>query len=795
MKRKNATLKALFTSVLSLLLCVSMLVGTTFAWFTDSVTTGLNTIAAGVLDVELCHSNAAVNNERVDSDTELFLDLKGNSILWEPGVVAYENLTIANVGDLALIYRLTLVTDNENFVMEDDGSLYGLSQVLKVGFVKGGVTASERVGVIESVDMSGWTTLAEFQRSGSLLPEGKGVSQQTWGVVIYWEPGESDNLWNLNNGKKLTEGDVLSIDLGIRLVATQEQFEPDSFGSDYDGGAKGDELPGFVGGSVTAPVQPDENGRTAEDVTLPNQQMSAFVPKGTKLEDGAKQLTLTVTEVPNKEYDIQLGENDEMRSLDIEIDGVAPDNDTLIQVTLMDVADAGLNSTNIDLYYVEGGKLHPMKSVPMEELDEPDEFYYDTLTGAVVLFTEESAGMALVTDIKNPWYGTVADTFAAGEGTEEEPYLVANAEQMAYFSELIDKGEDFEGEYLELALDVNLDGVNFAPIGWGYENSDYNVGGKESNSFKGVFDGGNHCISGLYQNGWDLEEQTGKDYTYTNCGLGLFASATDATIMNLKITDAEIVVECVETGILVGLAQGDCHFENIQITDSKIGNYQRATGGLIGEVSPKNENGEWSGTVTIKDIYIGSDVVVGSLWGDFDAPVGGVIGAVWDDYDAVEIEMSNVTVACRLDVYNDVTSANRWGAYRRAGMLIGNTEESGADRRATASFLTCNSVTVIYGDWANYHYCEFSNYNASYPFVRVEAGENCSAFANPRWGVPNDINGVKVTPEHHPEKDTSIHKEGDECYVEYPFDQLYGGVTGVYGQPAHAGVTVVYGGN
>ena len=53
MKRRNATRSALFTSIISLLLCVSMLVGTTFAWFTDEVVTGMNTIAAGNLDVEL----------------------------------------------------------------------------------------------------------------------------------------------------------------------------------------------------------------------------------------------------------------------------------------------------------------------------------------------------------------------------------------------------------------------------------------------------------------------------------------------------------------------------------------------------------------------------------------------------------------------------------------------------------------------------------------------------------------------------------------------------------------------
>ena len=94
MKRKNATRNALFTSILSLLLSVSMLVGTTFAWFTDEVVSGLNTIQAGNLDVELYANGAQVKN-----DTQLFV-----AELWEPGMVVYENLQVRNVGTLALKY-------------------------------------------------------------------------------------------------------------------------------------------------------------------------------------------------------------------------------------------------------------------------------------------------------------------------------------------------------------------------------------------------------------------------------------------------------------------------------------------------------------------------------------------------------------------------------------------------------------------------------------------------------------------------------------------------------------------
>lgn len=53
MKSSKTAKRALFSSVMALIICFSMLVGTTFAWFTDSVSSGVNTIVAGNLDIEL----------------------------------------------------------------------------------------------------------------------------------------------------------------------------------------------------------------------------------------------------------------------------------------------------------------------------------------------------------------------------------------------------------------------------------------------------------------------------------------------------------------------------------------------------------------------------------------------------------------------------------------------------------------------------------------------------------------------------------------------------------------------
>ena len=81
MTKKHSAKRALIASALSLLLCVSMLVGTTFAWFTDSVTSANNIIMAGNLDVELEYSTDMVNWTAVDANTNVFKE----GALWEPG--------------------------------------------------------------------------------------------------------------------------------------------------------------------------------------------------------------------------------------------------------------------------------------------------------------------------------------------------------------------------------------------------------------------------------------------------------------------------------------------------------------------------------------------------------------------------------------------------------------------------------------------------------------------------------------------------------------------------------------
>ncbi len=225
MTNSKSTKRALMSSILAMLVCVAMLIGSTFAWFTDSVTSGRNQIVAGNLDVELYHGDDLT--DKVDGATNLFTQEDGTAIQWEPGVIAYENFKVENVGSLALKYQLTMNIAGYNTVKDTELSLV---DVLKVAILDESFSGDRTAAQALTFD----STLSDFVKNGVLL---SGASD-TYAVVIYWEPGANDNDYNLNNGKESSDGEPLYVDLGVTLAATQTPYEADSFNDQYDKDAK-----------------------------------------------------------------------------------------------------------------------------------------------------------------------------------------------------------------------------------------------------------------------------------------------------------------------------------------------------------------------------------------------------------------------------------------------------------------------------------------------------------------------------------------------------------------------------
>ena len=504
-------------------------------------------------------------------------------------------------------------------------------------------------------------------------------------------------------------------------------------------------------------------GTLANDLVIGGVEMGALVPADVKVESGASSLALSVKKVEDEIL------YDALSNLDVHIDGIALDNTVPMVVKLGAILEAGLGATELKLYHTENGVANLMTRVSdVTEFAIHNQYYYDAETGEVTIYVASFSVFYALKSEADVWDGKSDTTWYNENDTE---FTLTTAEQLAGFRDLVDGGNTFAGKTVKLGVDIDLkiegdDGefVSFDPIGYGY-----------NTVFSGTFDGGNHTIYNLYQNGWEL------GYSYGTQGGGLFASVVDATIKNLVISDADIVMECVDMGIVVGYAYGTCTFENIVITNSTIANYNRYTGAVVGEVN---------GTHTFTNVTVDSSVVVSSLWGSFDTSIGGVIGGKWGNAD---ITMTNVTVAALLDVYSDVTAAYQWYAYRRCGMLIGHTEVDSPKKGLNVDELTylhCTNVNVYYSDWVNYTYYQFANQDSPtgqrYPWVRAEASPvgNNGAFSNPRYGVPTHTgdDGVTITVNA---ENADTYKTG---FAAITFDQLYGGGQGVYGKADHTGV-------
>ena len=778
---------SLVSAVLVLVMMFTSLIGTTFAWFTDEVTSTGNTIQSGTLKIDLLHKSGDQWISLKENEDHKVFDYDK----WEPGFTLVETLKVDNLGSLALKYRLSIEIAAGTAVLGENGE--NLADVIDVWVYYGESTATD-YSDITAAD-STWVnkgTLSEVLANPKNFIGGQLTkdSEQTVTVALHMHELAGNEYQDLSVGE-----------IYVNLIATQDSVEYDSFSPDYDENANYPVGEIYYTASAYVGDKIDVDGKLTDDVAIGNPESGIYTvaPRGVKLADGVTTLVVTIDTMEQSESNVSATHRSEVvRSFDVHVAGVADDNDVATVTYIESFLPAGLNSNNVMLYHVEDGVTNSMTIV--SDPANHNEFSYDPLTGDAVVALAGYSEIVTYGDTAAEWDGvTIATSFAGGTGTEDDPYIIANAEQFVYFRNEVDgdDGRTFEGEFIKLTANIDLNGNpetganNFDPIGWGYDYDGFTAGGK---TFNGTFDGDGHTIFGLYQNGWDLDpdKENYSNYTYSMAGGGLFASVVDATIKNLTISGAYIVFECVDMGVLVGYAQGNCTFQNISIINCTIQNYNRYTGGVVGECSPRyDENGApLHSNHLFEDITVDSTTTVSSLWGSFDTSLGGILGGKWDKNGAeTQVTMRRCNVACKIDAFNDVTSAYQWYAYRRAGMLVGNTEQS-ADHKALANFLTCENVNVIYGAWNNYSYCEFTNQSGSddaawqnnYPWVRVQAGLSCNAYSNPRYGHPI-VDGEAITSDAHD------HQTGNGCHVYLPFAQLYGGGQGVYGATEHPGVT------
>lgn len=767
---------ALFQSMIALLLCFSMLVGTTFAWFTDGVSSGTNTIAAGVLDVEMEYLDAAGTWQKVTEATEV-LD---KNALWEPGYTEVAYLKVSNLGNLALKYGLGVQINGERGSINAAGESFLLSDHIRFG-----VIASEtQQTYADRMQARNALTDVKFIKegtgsSGVLYPQNSGENQpsETYITMVVFMPEEVGNAANYATGQQPPE-----IQLGIQLVATQAEYEADAFGTDYDAAA---DIPGFnfpentFGGSVSADVK-NENNQVAENVTIQGSNTNAVIPAGVQLEDGAEKLTLEVSTLDNSEANISLGENEERRSLNVHVEGVAADNAVPMEITLREAAAKGLNAGNLKVYHVENGTTVEMTQVG--EFTAHNQFKYDPATGDIILYMATFSEVAMVSDTVNAWNGTVAEKFAGGDGTKENPYIIANADQLVYLGyQVSNDNANYGSKYYKLIADINIGGIEnyntngrkvlWYPIGYnkvGGTTTDkgnwYTYGG----AFSGTFDGAGHTITGIYQNTWAMVG----DYsgTYYNDAMGLFGHVNGGTVKNLTIDKFYSEGEFAPTGCVTAYAGGNATFENIAITNSHPQTYNTGVAGIVGWDNGGDTEADAS-NFTFRNITVDSSNTISALWGSWDVAAAGLLGYL-GEYSKANLQ--NCNVSATIDVYNDVCGNYQYYWYRYCGMLIGTVDKrlDNGNGALDLSNITAENCTVDFGDRHEYYYCEFidnsiASYTHDYQFSRV-SHDDLDFTKNP-----------VVCTHAHSDKTEVIDGETvpveDKRAVYIPFYQIFGG--------------------
>ena len=232
MTSSKSTKRALISSTLALLMCVAMLIGTTFAWFTDTASTAVNKIQAGNLDVDLEMSTDGTNWESAEGKTLTFKtkdNRAADQILWEPGCT-YElpQLRVVNKGNLALKYKIQIT----------------------------GIQGDAKLN--EVID---WT----INDAAIDLTEGHLTAGQTgtaFTIKGHMQDAASNDYQNL------------AIDgIGITVYATQDTVENDSFDNQYDKDAEYpivamDTLQELIN-NATEPVSAKLEGNIAGSLTVP----------------------------------------------------------------------------------------------------------------------------------------------------------------------------------------------------------------------------------------------------------------------------------------------------------------------------------------------------------------------------------------------------------------------------------------------------------------------------------------------------------------------------------------------
>ncbi len=543
MRERRATKRALLTSIMALVMCVVMLVGTTFAWFTDTATANVNTIKAGDLKLGLEMATAWDGSGKpiawadARGETLSFLRMKDDGtveqnadILWEPGATyRLPELRVSNAGNLNLKYKVQITGIETN---RTPTSTANLNDVIDWTITYGGTPLA--TGSDEYVLNANETNKDVIKISGTMKTSANNDYQG------------------------------LSIDgVAVTVYATQMTGEYDSSKNDYD---KDAQYPVYAAAAVEVDA---ETGLVTKKATLTSGETNAdgnpvaraTVPAGAKVDSGTTQLELVIEDAETPaNFTVEVTQN-APKTLDISMNGLAADNDQPIKVEFY--IEKGLSQVEIDH---NGQKMSRCSA--MQWLDADQEFYYDSATGLVTMLTKTFSPFTYTSD-KFQWDNNKANTYATPVDTENKVITIASAEELALFKyEVTNEKVNYNGYTLNITADIDLGAGFWRPI-----NPVNNL----------TINGNGHTIRNLLVRSCTNSNNGGY-------GFGFISNATgNLTIKNLTFDGASVLrAKGYENyysgnvgGIVVAYTYGTTLFENVTVTNSFIGGYGKI-GCLLG---------------------------------------------------------------------------------------------------------------------------------------------------------------------------------------------------------------------
>lgn len=247
---KKTTRRAMLASVVALALCFTMLIGTTYAWFTDSVVSGNNIIKSGTLDIDL-EVLRVTNNDPV---TKEYLSIEDNNDpifnydRWEPGYTEWANVRVVNKGNLALKYTMKIVADGEVSALADVIDVYYAPLAVEQPATRSLANLTNIGTLRDAID-------GNVYIDDKMLPGGEDFAT----IVLHMQEEAGNAYQNLAIGSSFS----------FQILATQLTYESDSFGIDYDENAQFPIVASTRAALVSAFNMAEDGDTIVLDVDLP----------------------------------------------------------------------------------------------------------------------------------------------------------------------------------------------------------------------------------------------------------------------------------------------------------------------------------------------------------------------------------------------------------------------------------------------------------------------------------------------------------------------------------------------